>query len=235
MKSFYQKLTRTHVLLLVFIEILGGIFFSVSSFLLLVKFRGEVFEKEFTLFDNSIMSIIYSLRTPALTSIMKLFSFLGYELIVMVGVLLVILFLLEKHKREAVMFALIVGMAPIISTVLKNLNARPRPYGQPLITLSDYSFPSGHAMTSFVFYATISYFVYHFTKNKLTTYVSILLSLTLILLIGISRVYLGVHYPTDIIAGYLGGMCWFSSLMLVDKTLDFFELFREAKSPSQPL
>ena len=221
MKSFYQQLTRTHVLLLVFIEILGGIFFSVSSFIILVKIRGEVFEKELTFFDNSIMNLFYSFRTPFLTVIMKFFSFLGYELVALAGILIVILFILEKHKREAVMLSFIVGMTPIISFILKNLNQRPRPFDQPLISLFDYSFPSGHAMTSFVFYVTISYFIYHFTKNKLKTFISIIVSATLIFLIGISRIYLGVHYPTDIIAGYLGGLCWFSSIMLIDKTLFF--------------
>jgi len=235
MKSIFLQISRTHVLFLVFLEIIGGIFFSISSFLLLVKFRGEVFEKELTFFDHIIMNVFYSLRNPALTEIMKFISFLGYELLALVGVLLVILFLLEKHKREAVMFSLIVGMAPVITAILKNLNQRPRPFDNPLISLFDYSFPSGHAMTSFVFYFTISYFVYHFTKNKLTTLITFVASVILISLIGISRIYLGVHYPSDVIAGYLGGLCWFSSIMLVDKTLDFFEIFKEKKSAGKPL
>ena len=133
------------------------------------------------------------------------------------------------------MFALIVGMAPVITAILKHLNQRPRPFDNPLISLFDYSFPSGHAMTSFVFYFTISYFVYHFTKNKLITFITFVASVILISLIGISRIYLGVHYPSDVIAGYLGGLCWFSSIMLVDKTLDFFEIFKEKKSSGKPL
>ena len=168
MKSIFLQISRTHVLFLVFLEIIGGIFFSIPSFLLLVKFRGEVFEKELTFFDHIIMNVFYSLRNPVLTDIMKFISFLGYELLALVGVLLVILFLLEKHKREAVMFSLIVGMAPVITAILKHLNQRPRPFDNPLISLFDYSFPSGHAMTSFVF--LLHYFIFRISLHQKQTH-----------------------------------------------------------------
>lgn len=227
-KSLIKLIFSSRVALLIFLEVILGIILSSFSFFIFIKLRGEVFEKELLLFDETIMRFFYLHRTPLLTILMRVISFLGYELIIILGILLVGFFLLKKHKREAMLLAFILTMAPIINAFLKKIIQRPRPFFHPLVNVYDYSFPSGHAMSSLVFYATISYFVYHATHNKRLGVISTTLSTLLIILIGISRIYLGVHYPTDVLAGYLGGLFWFSSVMLINKTLIFFKLFRKA-------
>ena len=118
-------------------------------------------------------------------------------------------------------------MSALINYALKSVIQRPRPSFYPLLLESDYSFPSGHSMDSFVFYATLAYLVFHFTGNKEFAVVCSAFSIVLIIAIGISRIYLGVHYPTDVLAGYLGGLGWFTSVILIQKTLIFYKLFKE--------
>ncbi|HEY0299627.1 MAG TPA: phosphatase PAP2 family protein, partial [Arachidicoccus sp.] len=94
------------------------------------------------------------------------------------------------------------------SILLKSIFDRPRPNGIHLVTESSSSFPSGHAMASILCYGTIWLFVPLFIKNKkIRLCIQFLLGL-LIISIGISRIYLGVHYPSDIIAGYAVALGW---------------------------
>lgn len=213
----------------VFLEAVAGTILSLSSLLIFIKLKNEVFEKELAFFDTGIIDFFYSLRTPLLNKTMLIISFVGGDFIIIFAILLIVLFAMKKHLREAILFGFILSMTVVINDVLKKIIQRPRPDTDPLISLQDYSFPSGHAMDSFVFYATLSFLVFHFTRSKKLALISTILSVILIFLIGISRIYLGVHYPTDVVAGYLGGLFWFSSVMIINRTLIFFRLFRESK------
>ena len=84
-------------------------------------------------------------------------------------------------------------------------------------------------MNSFIFYCLLAYFVYHFTKNRTLSIWASIAALGLILLIGLSRVYLGVHYPSDVIAGYIAGLFVFVTAIVLDKTVLWLKLRREKK------
>ena len=126
---------------------------------------------------------------------------LGGEIMIGFGIVIVIFLLLNRRWREAALFTFIVGGAGVINTVLKNIFQRVRPQFYPLITERDYSFPSGHAMDSFVFYLALSYLLFHVTKNRRLSIAITILSIFLIGLIGVSRIYLGVHYSSDVLEG----------------------------------
>ena len=89
-----------------------------------------------------------------------------------------------------------------LNLLLKNIVERPRPEGYRLITETGYSFPSGHSMISAAFYGLIIYFIWKNVKDKKLKYISCTLLGILIVLIGISRIYLGVHYASDVIGGF---------------------------------
>ena len=174
--------------------------------------------------DNQLITFFYLHRTPVLTTIMKTISMFGFEIPIILGaVIFVIVFIskacvverLRKYRKEAFVFSLIVGMAPIIDGILKRIIQRPRPSLFPLDSVGSYSFPSGHALTSIVFYVTLIYFIYRFTGNKKLAVISAISFSSLIFMIGISRIYLGLHYPTDVLAGWLIGLCWLSGVFLV--------------------
>lgn len=225
--SLHQFITTSRQALVLFLEMMSGFCLTLGSIILFLKIREEVLEKEFLALDMQILHFIFTLRTPALNSIMIFISHLGAEGVVLGTILVTAILLFKKHKREAFLMLFIFVMAIVLNTSIKQLTARPRPQYFPLVIENDFSFPSGHSMTSFVYYATISYFIFHFTHKKRFSLIISASCILLIALIGFSRVYLGVHYPSDVIGGYLGGLAWFTTVILVDKTLIFYKLFRE--------
>lgn len=226
-KNFLSFLRNSHPALVIFLEILIGIGLTVISLVVFIKIRGEVFEKDFENFDTQIINSLYLLRTPYLNQIMIFFTYLGGQIMVALSVVFTSVLLIRKHKREAFLFTFILVMAALIDNILKDIFQRPRPYFYPLVVERDYSFPSGHAMDSMVFYATLSYLFFHFTKNKKLSILVSVISFVLVVLIGLSRIYLGVHYPSDVLAGFVGGQAWFASVLLIQKTLEFYKLFKE--------
>ena len=123
---------------------------------------------------------------------------------------IVVGFLIVDKKRSAALFVLAsVAGGTLLSTILKLAFARPRPDVVPhLVAVSSASFPSGHAMLSAVVYLTLGALLSR-VEGPLRLKVYILsVAIVLTLLIGISRIYLGVHWPTDVLAGWCAGAAW---------------------------
>lgn len=205
---------------------MAGIVLVLASLLFFVDFGKEVMEKELISIDNSISFFIYSLRTPILTKIMFFISYFGSEATIAIALLAVIILSLRKHKKEAFLFMFIFVSGFILNTLLKYFLKIPRPNSSPLYNIDSYSFPSAHAMNSFIFYITLSYFFYHFTKNRKLSLIIFLFSIFLIFFIGLSRIYLGVHHPSDVFAGWIAGFWWFTTVLLVEKIIIFLRLFK---------
>ena len=111
--------------------------------------------------------------------------------------------LFVKNKKIVLTIWLNLLIAPLINSFIKMIIQRPRPTEYRLIDEKGYSFPSGHSMVSMAFYGFLIYLIYKYVKNKKLKIISIILLGILIALIGISRIYLGVHYTSDVIGGYL--------------------------------
>ena len=229
-KDLLFLLNNSQIALIIFLEIILGIFMSVFSFLFFIKIGRDAFQNELIRFDTLIIHLFYNLRSPFLTKIMLFISFLGGDFIIYTSSVIIIILILRKHQRESLLFTFILIMGFIINNFLKLLIKRPRPEIAPLFIEKTYSFPSGHSMNSFVFYAAISYFIFHFTKNKNIAVLVSSFSIILIILIGISRIYLGVHFPSDVIAGFIGGFWWFATALLIRQTITFYKLFKESKT-----
>lgn len=205
---------------------MGACIILVSTFLLADLTKNTLFDNDVLRFDTEISQYIYSFRTSELTQFMIFISWLGADFILAVSTVILIFFTWKKHKSESLIFFVMLLFGALLNLLLKEVFRRPRPTFDSLLNLSSYSFPSGHAMNSFVFYATVSYFFYHFTKNIMLSLLVVTISVILVLLIGISRIYLGVHYPSDVIAGYLAGLFWFMLVLVLDRTMKFFRLYK---------
>lgn len=221
-----QRIRKTPALLVLSLEIIFGVIISLITFLIFWELTDTVLDKERFFFDSSISMFFYHLRSPLLTSIMQLFSFIGMDGILVFSVLIPLFFYWKKRKHEAILFSIMIGMGAILNTLLKLITQRPRPTFAPLAIEHSLSFPSGHSMNSFIFFMTVAYFYYHFTHKKKHSLIAFLIATVIILCIGISRVYLGVHYPSDVLGGYVTGLLWLLFVILIDKTLLFFRLFR---------
>jgi len=167
--------------------------------------------------DNAGISLAKSLHSEWLTAIMQAASFVGEEIVMVpVGLLIVIIGLYYRQRAEVLLFVAAMAGGQLIKDVLKELVARPRPAGYSLVELpTSYSFPSGHAMLSCVFFGIICYLAYRFLPKspgrRLLAFASALSAFA----ISFSRIYLGVHYATDVLAGISIGLAWVYLLAFV--------------------
>lgn len=227
-KIFFTSFNSYHATIIT-AEVLLGIGLCLLSLIFFVSFSREIADADFTFIDRTISMFVYSLRTPALTQFMLLISSFGESLCLVLAALVAIVFLVKQHRKEAVLFCLVLIMGFLLNTSLKTMFHRARPNIAPLVIEQSYSFPSGHAMNSFIFYALMAYFSYHFFRHKGLTIVLSLGAIALVLLIGFSRIYLGVHYFTDVLAGYLAGFWWFITVLLIEHTLVFYKLYKKSE------
>lgn len=115
----------------------------------------------------------------------------------------IILFIIIKNKKIGLSIIMNIAIIAILNQVLKRILQRPRPTEFRIIEETGYSFPSGHSMVSMAFYGYLIYLIYKYIKNKYVKCISIVLLSILICSIGISRIYLGVHYTSDVLGGFL--------------------------------
>jgi len=139
--------------------------------------------------------------------IMIFFTYFGdWRVIVGLSIVVIAVLWSLRKKREAVFFAVALISGEIIKELLKFLIHRSRPNASfSLISESGYSFPSGHAVMSVIFYGMICFFIYKLCKNKWQKSILLFISSALVFLIGLSRVYLGVHWASDVLAGWIVG------------------------------
>lgn len=158
-----------------------------------------VFNKT-TPLDNFIYKFITSFKSDSLTVFMKIITSSCNTFFIVIATILLVLFI--KNKKTSVFIGINTILNVGINTILKLIFLRDRPIGISLIEQDGYSFPSGHSMMAVAFYGMIIYLIFKSRcDKKIKVIASTLLSL-LILFIGVSRIYLGVHYASDVIAGF---------------------------------
>lgn len=173
-------------------------FICVILFIAIVK---NIFENDIDKFDYVIYSVISNFINPVVTAIFKIITHFGDWTIMLPICILCILTFKEKLYKYMVIVNIITVF--ILNQILKIIVNRERPVGNRLIDVSGYSFPSGHSMVSMAFYGLFIYLAYKHIENKKIRYLICTFLTVLILAIGISRIYLGVHYASDVAGGFL--------------------------------
>ncbi len=174
----------------------------------------EVLERETQSIDTRILLTIRQWHTPLLDRVMVVMTNIGNPSVLLVASLLLAAFLLwRKQRAETVTLAIAAVGALGLNTVLKELFARSRPeLWQRTVDVNFYSFPSGHAMMSVVVFGIIGYLLAtHLPRWRIAIATGTVL---LVCAIGFSRLYFGVHWPTDIVAGYSAGIVWLVACIL---------------------
>lgn len=150
--------------------------------------------------DSFVYDFISKYITNNLTTIVKYLTYLGSALVVILSTLLVLIIFKDKKYFKYISLNLI--LITLFQLVLKNIFSRERPIDINLIEETGYSFPSGHSLTSFAFYGFIIYLINISKLSKKSKIIYTVFFSLIILIVGISRIYLGVHYFTDVIGAY---------------------------------
>jgi len=167
--------------------------------------------------DLAIRNQVHAYASPSLTKAMIFISFLGGDGLTAASILSVLAFLVFRWRREAVWMAVTILGAVVLDLSLKYAFHRPRPVPFFVPVPYTYSFPSGHSLFSFCFYGVLAGLLAGRMQSRLGRILVWTLAALLVAAIGLSRIYLGVHYPSDVIAGYLAAALWVSTLLALDR------------------
>jgi len=162
--------------------------------------------------DRRVIDAVRSLESPEATSLMKAVTRMGDSISVMVIALILLLVLaLLRYRIELLLYMTVVGGSGLLNLALKQLVRRSRPAGERLVEATGFSFPSGHSMAAFTLYGIAAYLIWKHIDRREGRLLLAIASALIVLAIGASRVYLGVHYPTDVLGAYLAGGAWLAA------------------------
>jgi membrane-associated phospholipid phosphatase len=198
--------------------LLGSLAVSILALVFFSWLAREVFEGEFTNFDLHIRMIVHGYTNPNLTWAMEALSDIGSPVFLSgLFVALVGTFLFVRWRYAAIWLATAMVGAVGLDVTLKDLFHRTRPVPYFIPDPGSYSFPSGHALGSFCFYMVLAGLLTARIRNLPARILIWIFAALLVAAIGFSRVYLGVHWPTDVIAGYAAAAFWVAGLVTVDR------------------
>jgi undecaprenyl-diphosphatase len=211
------------------VRLAAALLAAVLVFALFQALAEGVAEGETEAFDHAIRRAVNGLASPALTGAMRALTELGSpRLLVPFSLLAVAAFLRVDRRRAAVLVAVTMLGVALLDSGLKLLFQRERPapfFG--LVPPSSYSFPSGHALASFGFYGVLAALLAARTRRRALRILTWAAAAVLVGAVGLTRVYLGVHYPSDVLAGWAAAFVWVVAVASVDR---FFR--RTADTPA---
>lgn len=213
-----QKLPYIITAIIALVIVVGGIN-------IFIELTDTLTTDKLAAFDHRITNYVLSYRTPPLTQYFLTMTYLGDVygyLIVLVIYLIVSLAIFKRWKYVAQTFLVLI-LATVSNMILKKFVDRARPGIEHMVSVETLSYPSGHAMSAMAFYGFLIFLFYKFKINGLLKLAIITLLIILILSIGISRIYLGVHFPSDIVGGYIAGFIWVVFCVLI---FDLIVVFR---------
>jgi undecaprenyl-diphosphatase len=190
---------------------------AMLSLFLFAWIANEMREGDTARFDLAVRSWVHQFASPGMTRVMTAISLLGYNLLIaeLVLAIAILLFLGWRHAAGWLAVSVAGGLALDLALKYAFHRARPQPYfgAAPL----SYSFPSGHALCSFCFYFVLAGLIAARTRSLFLRVAAGIAAAVLVMAIGLSRIYLGVHYPSDVIAGYLAAAVWVTTLLVLDR------------------
>jgi membrane-associated phospholipid phosphatase len=221
-KKFWAALALLSVEMVIVLGLFGG------ALILFVYMIRRVFFLHNNLFDDKVFAYLDKHVSPENNQVMVFFTYLGRHEFLIPANLIIIAYTLfiKKHKWYSIKVPAIALSSLALMFGLKNLFDRNRPLVPLLEEARGLSFPSGHALMSVTFYGLLIYIVFKNVANKPFKWTLISFLLLLIFTIGFSRIYLRVHYASDVIAGFCVGLLW---LVICVTVLNKLEKYSQRK------
>jgi undecaprenyl-diphosphatase len=198
----------------------------------------SIFGLENTNFDMRVFESIAPFVNDTNTRIMRFITFFGTgEFLVPANVILAVFFLVKKHRWYSLRVPVVSLGSFIVMSSAKHLFSRARPDDPVFKAAMGFSFPSGHAMSSMTFYGLLVYLVWKNVDNVILKWILTFLLVIFIHLIGFSRIYLRVHYASDVMAGFSLGLIWLVLSLTVMHRIEKYtkrEIAPEVEAPEQP-
>lgn len=208
------------------------IFFALVIFVLGTNIFIELTEKvqgeTIDAFDNKVTDYVTSFRTPGLNQFFIFVTDLGDVYAYMVATTLAALFFFYKLKNKRFILQLlgVLILSALANIALKRAFDRARPTIDHMVVVETLSYPSGHAMSAMAFYGFLIYLVFKIKMSKWLRMFLTVLFAALVFLIGLSRIYLGVHFPSDVVGGLIAGLIWVAFCIVLFNIID---LLRQRK------
>ena len=196
------------------LQLAGGFVIALLAMLLFGFLADRVYTQEAFALDTFANPFLHSIASPPLDAVMNGITSLGSVEIVGAFFLLAVVLLLYYGRREEALFlAVAIGGSVALNGTMKVIVERPRPALPWAHVLPDYSFPSGHSMNSFVFYVAIALIIWGAYGRRIGA-IALAAALLVALAVGLSRIYLGYHYLSDVVGGFAAGLAWLSIVVI---------------------
>lgn len=210
-----EKAPKASVLLEV--AVLASLAGAVLSVFLFAWIAEEMKEGDIMRFDLAGRAWVHQFASPRMTLVMETLSFIGSYVLVAAFIVSLIIFWKRRWRRGLTWLTIAMAGAVVLDLVLKFAFHRPRPSPFYGVALHSWSFPSGHALSSFCFYGVLAGLLIHRVKPLPWRIAIWCAAAALVGAIGLSRIYLGVHYPSDVLAGYLAAAVWVTAMVALDR------------------
>jgi membrane-associated phospholipid phosphatase len=206
-----------------------GTTLSAAFLFIFFNFIEDIFDKSsLFIFDKNVINIIENIRTPFFNKIMGFITYMGNSYTIIISFLIVIILLIMLKKFRYI-FSLLISLSgsAVFVLLIKNITGRQRPpIENALIVLKDFSFPSGHSYMAVAFYGLVIYFIFDMLKNNKSKYFILAFGIIFVLSLGFSRLYLGVHWPSDVFAGFAAAISLITAIITI---LEIKEKFQPAE------
>lgn len=222
---------RYNVTLPYIIIVMLALIFIVGGVNLFIELTENLTTNQLKFYDDKITGYIISFRSPVLNEYFYFVTRVGdlYGYIIVVALSAFISLVIFKKWKYVAQITLVLALSALSNLVLKRFINRARPDIEHLVTVETLSYPSGHAMAAMAFYGFLIYLFYKFKMLKLIKFPVIFLLTLLIISIGLSRIYLGVHFPSDVAGGFIAGAIWVIFCIILFNIIEVFR--RDPKTP----
>lgn len=203
------------------LTLLVGLVFAAGALIFFARLADEMLEGDAKQFDDWVRSGVHQFASPSVTSAMRIVTVFGAPVVLFSLTLIVGFgFLAKKKYRAMILLVATVAGSSLLNEVLKLSfhRTRPSPFFDTELPTS-FSFPSGHALMSFCFYSTLAALISARSNSRLVRIIVWAVAALVIAAVGVSRIYLGVHYPSDVVAGYAAAFIWVMFIVIVDQTI----------------